>query len=250
MADFKTHLIGGTAASGIAATALLMGEVLPRDAVLGCFALGAIGGLLPDVDLETSIPGRVAFRVVSLVGAFLMVQALSGRYSLAELVLLWLGGYLLLRHAVFGFINRCTVHRGLVHSLPAAAAFALATVLAAHRGLSVSAGAAWLAGLFVGLGFVVHLVLDELYSVDLLGRRLKRSFGTAICLGDRNNLPGTLALYALVAALYALCPPTSGLWQRLTDERLYHHLGTRLWPAHGWFDGLLGLAYDGVRQLL
>jgi hypothetical protein len=34
---------------------------------------------------------------------------------------------------------------------------------------------------FVTLGFIVHLLLDEFYSVDLFGKKLlKSSFGTAL----------------------------------------------------------------------
>lgn len=250
MADFKTHLICGTAASGAAATSLLIAGALPRDAALGCFALGAIGSLLPDVDLDHSIPARVAFRVVSLVGAFMVVLALSPHFSLAELIVAWAASYLALRHGLFGLINTITVHRGLVHSLPAATAFALATVSLTYHLLDCEPRKAWLGGLFVGGGFLVHLLLDELFSVDLLGRRLKRSFGTAVCLGDLRNPLGTLALYAGNWALYRLCPPDGGLWRLLIDHELYRRLALRLLPAQGWFDGLASFAGESLRRLL
>lgn len=250
MADFRTHLIVGIAASGVGASALLTVGVLPPAAAPACFALGALGALLPDVDLDHSIPARVAFSLVALAGACALVLALAPRYSLVELAAAGAGGYLVLRYGVFGTINRLTVHRGLVHTLPAAAAFMCATVLAAHRVFEVPAEHAWLAGGFLGAGFLVHLLLDEIYSVDLLGRRLKRSFGTALSLGDRHNPLGTLALYALAAGLYALCPPAAALGRRLLDAGLYRELGARLLPAHGWFEGLPGLALDGVRRLL
>ena len=250
MADFRTHLIVGTAASGIGAGALLSIGLLSAAHAPACFALGAIGALLPDVDLDHSIPARVAFSLVALAGAFALVLALAPRWSLAELALAGAAAWVVLRHGVFGTINRWTVHRGLVHSLPAAAAFALATVLAAQRLYGLPVEAAWLAGGFLGAGFVVHLLLDEIYSVDLLGRRLKRSFGTALSFGDPRNLPGTLALYALAGGLYWLCPPAGGLGQRLLDAGLYRQLGARLLPAHGWFEGLPGLALEGLRRLL
>lgn len=250
MADFRTHLIVGIAASGIGAGALASVGVLNPAAAPACFALGALGALLPDVDLDHSIPARVAFSLVALAGAFALVLALAPRWSLAELALAGTGAWLVLRYGVFGAINRWTVHRGLVHSLPAAAAFALATVLGAHRLYGAPAEVAWLAGGFLGAGFVVHLVLDEICSVDLLGRRLKRSFGTALSFGDVRNLPGTLALYALAGGLYRMCPPAGGLGQKLSDAGLYRELGARLLPTHGWFEGLPALALDGVRRLL
>ncbi|HNB88931.1 MAG TPA: metal-dependent hydrolase, partial [Plasticicumulans sp.] len=120
MADFRTHLIVGTAASGIGAGALLSIGLLSAAHAPACFALGAIGALLPDVDLDHSIPARVAFSLVALAGAFALVLALAPRWSLAELTLAGAAAWVVLRHGVFGTINRWTVHRGLVHSLPAA----------------------------------------------------------------------------------------------------------------------------------
>ncbi len=32
----------------------------------------------------------------------------------------------------------------------------------------------------VTIGYIVHLVLDEIYSVDLKNRKIKKSFGTAL----------------------------------------------------------------------
>ncbi len=43
---------------------------------------------------------------------------------------------------------------------------------------------AWMAGLFVFIGFLIHLILDEIYAVDFSGARLKRSFGSALKLFD------------------------------------------------------------------
>ncbi|TCO83658.1 LexA-binding, inner membrane-associated putative hydrolase [Plasticicumulans lactativorans] len=249
MANFHTHLIGAAALSGVAATALTVGGVLPRELATACWALGTVGGLLPDIDLESSIPGRVAFTLVALLGAFAAMLVAAPKHSLAELAVLWCAAYGLLRHGVFGLVNRYTVHRGLVHSLPAAAVFALATVVGVHRGLGASATTAWLAGLFIGFGFLVHLLLDECFSVDLLGRRLKRSFGTALSLGDPRQPLATLAVYAAAALLWSLAPPAPLLWEALTDQRLLHTLQQRAWPAHGWFEGGLTLLGDALHKL-
>ena len=61
MADFKTHLIGAAAVSGLAATIVVMSGPFPHQAVIGYFILGVIGGLLPDIDSPPSIPIRLAF---------------------------------------------------------------------------------------------------------------------------------------------------------------------------------------------
>ena len=36
-------------------------------------------------------------------------------------------------------------------------------------------------------GYLIHLILDEIYSVDITGRKIKKSFGSAlkICSNDK-----------------------------------------------------------------
>jgi hypothetical protein len=54
----------------------------------------------------------------------------------------------------------------------------------------------------VGIGYLTHLVLDELYSVDLLNSRVKRSFGTALkpfSLADPRSSFGMLAAVVALA---------------------------------------------------
>ncbi len=111
----------------------------------------------------------MAFHVLAVVGGFLLLFAVGRRYSLAELVILWSACFVLIRYGLFALFTRFTVHRGLIHSIPAGALFGLIAVLLAHRCFGTSALAAWLCGSFLFSGFLTHLVLDELYSVDTGG---------------------------------------------------------------------------------
>ena len=242
MADFNTHLVGAAAVSGVAATALAMTQAAPHQAVMGYFVLGVIGGLLPDIDSPSSIPLRVAFTLLAVSSGFLAVFAFAQRYSLAELTLLWLGGFLAVRYLVFQLFTTLTTHRGLIHSIPAGACFGLLTVLAAHRFLGATAIHAWLCGSFVTLGFLVHLLLDEFYSANLTGMTLKSSFGSAFSLGSLENPAGTLVLYLLLAGLYWLSPLPDALLQLLFSGETYRGVAERLWPGQGWFRGLLQIS--------
>ena len=56
------------------------------------------------------------------------------------------------------------------------------------RVLGQPAAQAWLTGLFLFIGFLIHLALDEIYSVDVEGRTIKKSFGTALKLFDTHSL--------------------------------------------------------------
>ncbi len=238
MADFRTHVMGAAVVSGLAATAVAMIHAGSDGQVLGYFVLGVVGGMLPDIDSDGSIPIRVAFNVLSVVTGFVVVFHFAS-LSLVELVLLGGGAFALVRFGVFDVFTRLTVHRGLIHSIPAAAVGGLLSVLLGRRVFALTPMAAWTAGSFVALGFLVHLALDELYSVDLMGGRLKHSFGTALSLGSGSDPLGTATLYFAVVVLYLWCPPVTGFWHAVTDPASYRLLSGRLWPHHGWFDGVL-----------
>lgn len=236
MADFNTHLLGAATVSGLAATVLAMSGLFPQQAVIGYFALGVIGGLLPDLDSPTSIPIRLAFLALAVVAGFLVVFTFGSRYSLVELILLWLGCFLLIRHGLFTLFSRVTVHRGLIHSIPAGLGFGLATTFIACNAFSASAIHAWLCGTFVTLGFLVHLLLDEFYSVDLFGRKLlKKSFGTALSLGNRKKPLETITLYVTVVLLFILCPSPQPFTELMLDRSTYRGVTLRLLPGETWF---------------
>lgn len=242
MADFKTHLLGAALVSGVAAAGFAMTRGVTHQEGLTYFSLGVVGGLLPDIDSENSVPIRIAHRLVSTLVALVAVLSWADRYSLLELILLGLGCYALVRYGVFSVFSRLTVHRGLVHSVPTAL---LSMVLTA----SVMVGVfgtdplhAWLCGGFLTLGFFVHLALDEMYSIDLLGRRFKRSFGTAIKVGDfsdRQGLAYTAMLYGLLVLAFMFSPPREEFLALVGDGDTYRQIYQRLLPDGSWFAGLL-----------
>ena len=240
MANFNTHLMGAMAVSGVTATALTMTGIFPHQAVIGYFVLGVIGGLLPDIDSPNSIPVRIAFAALAVVAGFLLVFTFGQRYSLVELLVLWLGCFLLLRYGIFALLDRLTVHRGLIHSIPAGIGSGLATTLIAYHAFNASVIHAWLCGAFVTLGFIVHLLLDEFYSVDLFGKKLlKSSFGTALSLGSFGQPVGTAVLYLAVVGLFFLCPSPKPFAEFVLDRDTYRGVTQRLVPRDTWFPEFL-----------
>lgn len=240
MADFNTHLMGAAAVSGLAATMLVMTSQFPHQAVMGYFILGVIGGLLPDIDSPHSIPVRIAFMGLAVIAGFLVVFTFGRRYSLVELILLWTGCFVLIRYGVFGLLDRFTVHRGLIHSIPMGVVCGLITTLVAYQVFNASVTHAWLCGIFVTLGFLVHLLLDEFYSVNLFGKKLlKKSFGTAFSLGSLQQPIGTAALYLAVIGLFYGCPPPRPLTELMLNHETYRGVAERLLPGETWFNGFL-----------
>ena len=152
MADFKTHLIGAAAVSGVAATGLMMAGVVPEQHVIVYFILGTSGGLLPDIDSESSVPFRMAFNILGVVCAFLAVLALGKDYSLLELIVVWMLCFCAVRFGICSVFSRYTVHRGLIHSIPMGMLFALLTVITVYHFAGSTAMDAWMCGSFVLLG--------------------------------------------------------------------------------------------------
>lgn len=206
MANFNAHLTGGALVSGIAAFASY-GEGLSSSAeTQALFVVGIAASLLPDIDADDSKPARGIFNLTGVVIGFLVAFALAGRIGLLEQVLIWLGVAAAIAFPVRWAFAKMTVHRGIWHSLLMALVLSLAASVAVDRLLGLAPLIAWLAGAFVLLGYLTHLVLDEIASVDLLDRRVKRSFGTALKPFSLRAWPASLALAGVAVVLAGLTP--------------------------------------------
>ncbi len=237
MANFKTHLNVAVLVSGVTATTVASIGLVEVHQTPVLFALGVLGGLLPDIDADNSTPVRLAFGLLGLIGAFTAVFYALAHYrlSIGELCLLAGGAFALVRYVIFELFLRLTEHRGVFHSLLAVVFFTCLTTSLSYHLTAASPTLAWLHGLAVALGYATHLVLDELFSVDLLGGRLKRSFGTALK-PFGSDLKATLVMGLLTALLGTTLPNPEILSQLLSRERLVEPVRQKLWPAQGrWF---------------
>ncbi len=208
-------MLGAALVSGVAVTALERSVPIGEGTALCMFGLGVAGGMMPDLDSDHSLPVRVCCDLLAVLAGVGVASQLGRPLALLEVGALGLGTFLAVRHGLFRALTGLTVHRGLLHSIPAAVAVGLVTAILTHSQLGWSPLQAWLGACFACGGFTLHLLLDELCSVDLMGQRLKRSFGSALSLGSFRNWLGTLALYATLAALYAFTPPAEEFASRL-----------------------------------
>ena len=209
MANFSTHM-GGPVAVGVVATSILTAADLMEPTLIGsAVGLTALGGLFPDVDSDNSDSIELVFSVMGLaVSMPLLAVSLPKLGLLVSLLVMGLA-YLFVRYGLIVPFRRFTVHRGIFHSVPMAA-FTLAGITALiHYGLDVSAVQSWMFGALFLLGFVTHLVLDELYSVDLANQRIKKSSGTALKLFRRADAGWYALLYLSIPALFWLAPNAS-----------------------------------------
>jgi hypothetical protein len=199
MAAFKQHILFSSILGG--SYGVLLGKYgvqWPHAALAG--VLCGVSGMLPDLDSDSGRPVHELFGVTAAVVPLLSLE----RFELAGLTtegkILWIAClYLAIRFGASWVFKHLTVHRGMFHSVPAAF-IAGEAVLLLH--ISSDPWGAWILAGGVFLGFMSHLVLDEIYSVDASGIaiRLKGSAGSALKFFSPSP-SATLAAWCMVAAL-------------------------------------------------
>jgi hypothetical protein len=160
-----------------------------------------VGGLLPDLDSDSGVPVRELFGGAATVVPLLLFPHLHADLNLTpeQALVIMIGVYVLIRFVLSRLFKHYTVHRGMFHSIPAMFITGLAVFLLYHhpdRYLRL-----YLAGGTM-LGFLSHLVLDEIYSVDFMGLRvrLNKYAGSALKFFSP-SWPATVATYLVLAAL-------------------------------------------------
>jgi membrane-bound metal-dependent hydrolase YbcI (DUF457 family) len=245
MANFPTHIAVGTVVSGALATVTLAtGMVAPQN-IVAVTAAGVLGSVLPDIDLEESRPARAMFSGLAVFFSFAVLFSLEQKYSVAEMLILWFGTLLFVRYVAKEIFFRISYHRGVWHSLLATAFCALFTVWIYSKLLAKDDAVAWLAGGFLAIGYLTHLILDEIYSVDVMDTRIKASFGTAIKLWDYKHVGHSSAMIIATIIVFMFTPPTKVFLESITSRQLWTDLNKRLLPHDRWFGGMAWLV-DGT----
>jgi len=229
MANFATHTGVAAALGSSLSTALFVTGQLDFTASALLLLFFIAGTLLPDIDVDKARPVRWLFNIFALMSALLAVvlthpQDTTGFWQDPEpqlpgwkVAFAALLAWLFTRYPLAWFFQRFTRHRGLCHSLLIAAVWGLGWVYLGLNLLAVDELIIWLQGLAIFLGFILHLLLDELYSVDFEGARLKRSFGSAFKIYQKDFISGSLLALAVLAALVWVVPQPESLlnWMQL-----------------------------------
>jgi len=74
-----------------------------------------------------------------------------------------------------------------------------------------------------------------MYSVDVLGNHIKRSFGTAFKPIDMRNPAGSVAMAVAAVALLFLTPSITVFYDGITSRPMWASLNQRLLPQDNWF---------------
>lgn len=200
MASYQGHLMlasvlgTGVGAAGSYYLGLDWGPVF-----LGA-GLTTLGGLFPDLDSDSGVPVRELFGFAAVLGPLVLAQRLiEAGLSVEQRLVVLSGVYLLIRYGLSAWFKRLTVHRGMFHSIPGMVIAGLLIFLGFNTPsllVRVYLAAATM------LGFLSHLVLDELCSVDVMGVKitLNKYAGSAIKFVS-TSWSATAATYLLLVAL-------------------------------------------------
>lgn len=229
MANFHTHLHVAALLTGVSSASLVAAEHVELDTAVWLWFLGTMGGLLPDIDSDNStslntIFNLFTFAVILFIMRYMMNDGIDD-LSFTKVIAIPVVTYGIMKYGLRPMFESLTVHRGSCHSLLFLALCGLLTtqVIANIDGFD-SAQAniiAWLSGGFLFLGGLIHLILDEMCSVDLRNIRIKRSFGTALKLADFNSKLLTLAMLFVVATLWTTTPEVGRTLGILNDWSLF-----------------------------
>ncbi|WP_457560118.1 metal-dependent hydrolase [Caminibacter sp.] len=203
MANFATHLNVSAFVSGIGAVSISYAFNDTKSAVFYFFA-GIVGGVLPDIDHDKSTPLRILQFFFSNLISFLVSFKFIGKIPIGNVLLIWFSSYLFISFLFF-LLKKITKHRGMIHSIPSGFIFWFLTSLSAYKFFDFSIQKSYLLGFFLFLGYITHLILDEIYSVDITGRKIKRSFGSAfkVCSKDKAL---NLLIYTTLILIFLFLP--------------------------------------------
>jgi membrane-bound metal-dependent hydrolase YbcI (DUF457 family) len=217
MADFRTHITLST----IAGTLFGLGGYqsgMPWESCVIAGGLCSVSGMLPDLDSDSGIPLREAVAFSAAFIPMLMLDRLQRVGMSHEMMLVVTGGiYFLLRFGIAELFRRYTVHRGMWHSLPAAL---IASLFAFLVSSSENVNLRLFKTVAVFIGFMSHILLDELWSVEYRRGRyvFKHSFGTALKFFSDARIPN-LTTYTLLLILAVLAYHDEAMMERFG----YHH---------------------------
>lgn len=201
MASFKQHISGGfitgVVSAGIALTAY--GVSIYQAGITFIFA--ALGSVLPDIDCDTSTPLKFLFGYIGIILPVVTLHYLYADATMETTILFIVFGYIFIKDFISILFLKFTIHRGIIHSIPMAIIAAQLTFLLFFDSALKIRIVFSIACLF---GFLTHLLMDEIWSIDLLGANIKKSFGSAFTLKGESILKTILAYTAIIGLGYII----------------------------------------------
>jgi len=223
MANYETHRNVGIGVTVITTASILL--LINNDykfldvnlemnllTILLMIWVGILGSILPDIDLKTSRPSlyfRKITYLLTIIASIIFINnneenliSITKEIDIYIVYPIFMLVGLFLNYIFIKIFENSMRHRGLVHSIPFAIVLSIILYLILRYGqetlnLNAEINSA-LVSLLLFVGFITHLILDELYSIDFNNRKIKKSFGSALSLFDTKNPIGSIILYIVI----------------------------------------------------
>lgn len=218
MPGFRAHIAGSSIiGASYGAAAWYVGDMPPMTCLMGA-AFCSAAGMMPDLDNGSAIPLKESIGVTAaVVPLMLLPRFQQAALPLEAIILAGAAAYVAIRFGLAYLLKTYTVHRGMFHSLPSALIAGQVTFLA--FGHSDPMRRYFIASCVI-IGFLSHLVLDEIWAVKLgqFGPKVKKSFGTAMKFYGPTAWSNMLT-YLLVVALGAAAAGDAAWSEKLAVVR-------------------------------
>ena len=200
MAGYTEHIsVSGLLGIGYGTAASLFMGFTPTQGILAG-VLTWVGGMLPDLDSETGRPIKELFSLTAAVASFVAMRCMIHKGADPDnAILMAVVTYAAVRYGAAAILSNCVTSRRTGE-----------TVFLAYFSDSFTVKFLMAGG--ISLGFLSHLVLDEVYSVERKGVsiRLKKSSGTAIKWFGK-GLFGNAVAYAILLTMTYITLVDSGV---------------------------------------
>ena len=236
MANFPTHIAVGTVVSGALATVTVAADMVAPENVVAVTLAGVLGSVLPDIDLKDSRPSRAMFAGLAVFFSFAVLFSLERKYSIAEMLILWMGTLVAVRYVAKEIFFRFSYHRGIWHSL-------LATVFCAFL-------TAWIYSTLLGRNAGRGVARRRLHGHrlshapdarrDLFRRRDGHAHQGLVrhrAQAGRLQAPRAIRRRWASPPCWSSCmtPPSGMFLESITSRGLWNGLQHRLLPQERWF---------------
>lgn len=210
MPGYKTHATAGLILGAVFAFAGVTYAWFREEIAFLLAALVGLGAFLPDIDSDTSVPFRIASSALAIgMGAVTFFVFHSFAFHLPVSLIAAVIALALVQFIVTPIIKKVTKHRGIWHSIPAAA-ISLFFFFLLFQTLPLRPKDRWYCALAVAIGYLSHLLLDEIASAArfslFLAWNPKKSLGSAMTFTGVSTA-STIVAYAILSLLVTLSLP-------------------------------------------
>ncbi|MCF6766536.1 metal-dependent hydrolase [Thiotrichales bacterium 19S3-7] len=212
MANFNTHLTASVCLSSIASVCLYRIDMLTLNEAINLAMIGIAAGFIADTDSDNEAASALFFSLFGLIAAIVtLLNFTLSDYSILLNIIIFTTIYLGSRYGLAKLVPKLTQRRGIFHSIPMAVALSFAVTLYCLHILKLEVEVAWFAGVYVFFNYLLHLILDEVYAVDLANNSYRLSYFSSIKLLNLKPWWPYLICYLLITIMIYFLPSFESL---------------------------------------